>query len=98
MKNTFAISLAIIGAAIGFILGTTIAFSLNINSPVAVYGLGAILAVAIGIGLVRVAPFIDTQEKSIQQALTILCAIIAFIFILFLMVSFTMLNTYFISK
>lgn len=95
MKNVFTISLAIIGAAIGFILGMTITFALNNNSPVVLYSVGAVLAFIGGFGLTRMAPFLDSQEKSIQQALTVLCAIIAVLFILFLLVMLSTLSIHY---
>lgn len=95
MRNIFAISLAVIGGAIGFILGMTIGFGINLTSPMALYGLAAVLAIIGGLGLSKVSPFIDSQDVSTQKALTVLCAIIAVILLLMMMVTMTMLNTYF---
>ncbi|MFD1259048.1 hypothetical protein [Entomomonas asaccharolytica] len=95
MRNIFAISLAVIGGAIGFILGMTIGFSVNLTSPMALYSVAAVLALIGGFGLSKVSPFIDSQDVSTQKALTVLCAIIAVILLLMLMVTMTMLTTYF---
>lgn len=95
MKNIFALSLSIIGGAIGFILGMTITFAMNSNSPVVLIGLGIICAVLGSIGLSKMTPFLDTQDASTQKALTILCAMAAAVLLLFLAVTIVMLKSYY---
>lgn len=92
MKNVFTLSLVIIGGVIGFILATTILFSLKLDSPFVLIGVGVIFAIVGGYGLAKMASHIDTLEASLQKVLTVLCVIIAFILLLFLAITLVMLK------
>lgn len=92
MKNVFTLCLVIIGGVIGFILATTILFSLKLDSPFVLMGVGAIFAVVGGYGLAKMASHLDTLEPSLQKVLTVLCVIVAFILLLFLAITLVMLK------
>lgn len=95
MKKIFTISLMIIGAVIGFILGMTMTFAMNSSSFLILAALCMVFAILGGVGLAQLAPYLDGLENDIQKILTILCAVVAIILLLFLVVSLLMLKSYY---
>ncbi len=95
MKKLFTISLIIIGAVIGFILGMTMTFAMNSSSFLILAALCMVFAIVGGVGLAKLAPYLDGLEIDIQKILTILCALVAIILLLFLVVSLLMLKSYY---
>lgn len=95
MKKLFTISLIIIGAVIGFILGMTMTFAMNSSSFLILAALCMVFAIVGGAGLAKLASYLDGLEIDIQKILTILCALVAIILLLFLVVSLLMLKSYY---
>lgn len=95
MDKLFAASLTIIGGVLGFIVGLTIGFAFNSYSLIVLYGLAIIFAMTGGFSLSKFSSAIDNQDQSTKKTLTILCAVIAAILLALLILTVTMLNTYY---
>ncbi|AWM81502.1 hypothetical protein DKL61_14805 [Gammaproteobacteria bacterium ESL0073] len=95
MNKLFAASLAIIGGVLGFIIGLTIGFAMNSYSLIVLYGLATVFALFGGFSLSKFSSAIDNQDQNTRKVLIILCTIIAAILLALLILTVTMLNTYY---